>query len=82
MQMILTMTKRGVISIPKKMRTLLGLCGDDQLIAEVTPQGLLLKQAVTLPVEMYSNARIQEFDEGEEELASVLKAKKRKMHQR
>ena len=77
MQTILTMTPRGVISLPKKMRTAFGLQGNDHLIAEVTPQGLLLKHAVTLPVEMYSDTRIQEFDEGEAELATVLKAKKK-----
>lgn len=82
MQAVLTMTQRGVISLPKKIRHLLGLHGDDHLIAEVTSQGLLLKQAVTLPVEMYSNTRIQEFDEGEAELAAMLKAKKKKIHRR
>ena len=78
MQTILTMTQRGVISLPKKIRILLGLHGNDSLIAEVTPQGLLLKQAVTLPIEIYHDARIREFDEAESELATVLKRKKGK----
>ena len=78
MQIVLTMTERGIISLPKKIRTVLGLHGNDHLIAEVTSQGLLLKQAVTLPVEMYQDARIREFDEAEAELAAILKAKKKK----
>lgn len=80
MKAVLTMSQRGVISLPKKIRDLLGLHGDDHLIAEITPEGLLLKQAVTLPIEMYSNARIQEFDEEEAALAATLKAKKKKKY--
>ena len=45
---------------------------DDHLIAETTPDGLLLRPAVTLPVEMYVPERIKEFDAAEAELAAVL----------
>jgi hypothetical protein len=50
----------------------LGLDADAQLIAETTPEGLLLRPAVTLPVEIYSEKRIREFDKAEAELAKVL----------
>jgi hypothetical protein len=50
----------------------MGLKADDQLIAETTPQGLLLRPAVTLPLEIYTAERVQEFDAGESELAAVL----------
>ena len=40
-----------------RLRRALGLRADDQLIAEVTPEGLLLRPAVTLPVEVYDAAR-------------------------
>ena len=50
----------------------MGLKADDQLIAETTPEGLLLRPAVTLPVEMYTPQREQEFDAAEAELATVL----------
>jgi hypothetical protein len=55
----------------------LGLRADDQLIAETTPDGLLLRPAVTLPVEIYSERRIREFDEAEAELAKVLNRRRR-----
>jgi hypothetical protein len=45
---------------------------DDQLIAETTSAGLLLRPAVTLPVEVYSEDRIREFDAAESELAKQL----------
>lgn len=68
----LTLTSRGVVTLPSKLRRALGLKADDQLIAETTPEGLLLRPAVTLPVEIYSEKRIREFDAGEAELAKVL----------
>lgn len=73
MQATLTIKDRGVITLPVKLRQSMGLQTDDQLIAEVTPEGLLLRPAVTLPLEMYSPARVEEFDELEAELAAVLR---------
>ncbi len=69
----ITISRRGVITLPARVRRALGIGPDDQLIAEVTPEGLLLRPAVTLPVEVYSAARVREFDEGEADLAAVLK---------
>ena len=72
MKATLTLTNRGVVTLPAKLRRALGLKAEDQLIAETTPEGLLLRLAVTLPVEIYSEKRIREFDEAEAELAKVL----------
>lgn len=68
-----TITSRGVITLPARVRRALGLRADDQLIAEVTPDGLLLRPAVTIPVELYTPEREREFDEAEAELATVLR---------
>jgi bifunctional DNA-binding transcriptional regulator/antitoxin component of YhaV-PrlF toxin-antitoxin module len=75
MKTTLTMTGRGVITLPTKLRKALGLTAEDQLIAETTPEGLLLRPAVTLPIELYSDERLREFDTAEAELAVVLKKK-------
>jgi len=72
MKATVTVTRRGVITLPAKLRQALGLKADDQLIAETTPEGLLLRPAVTLPIEIYTPAREREFDESEAELAAVL----------
>lgn len=77
MKATLTVTSRGVITLPAKLREALGLKADDQLIAETTPEGLLLRPAVTLPIELYSDKRIGEFDEAEAELEQVLPRKKK-----
>ena len=73
MQATLTLSNRGLITLPAKLRQAFGLKADDQLIAESTPEGILLRPAVTLPLELYSPERLQEFDTAESELAAVMK---------
>ncbi|HMH19728.1 MAG TPA: AbrB/MazE/SpoVT family DNA-binding domain-containing protein [Burkholderiales bacterium] len=77
MKAILTITGRGVVTLPAKLRAALGLRPNDHLIAETTPEGLLLRPAVTLPVEIYSYERIREFDEVEADLEKVLTRRKK-----
>jgi bifunctional DNA-binding transcriptional regulator/antitoxin component of YhaV-PrlF toxin-antitoxin module len=77
MRTLLTVTSRGVVTLPVKLRRALGLKADDQIIAETTPEGLLLRPSVTLPVEMYTEKRIREFDEAEADLARFIRRKKR-----
>jgi AbrB family looped-hinge helix DNA binding protein len=77
MKTTLTITARGVVTLPAKLRQAMGLKADDQLIAETTPEGLLLRPAVTLPVEIYSEERIREFDESEAELAEALRTRRK-----
>ena len=76
MQATLTINSRGVVTLPAKLRQAMGLKADDQLIAETTPQGLLLRPAVTLPLELYTPERVQEFDNAEAALATVLPKRK------
>lgn len=72
MKATVTINSRGVVTLPAKLRQALGLKADDHLIAETTPEGLLLRPAVTLPLELYSPEREREFDTAEAELAAVL----------
>lgn len=78
MKATLTVTSRGVVTLPARLREALGLKADDQLIAETTPEGLLLRPAVTLPVEIYSDKRVAEFDAAEAKLDKVLRRKKKR----
>lgn len=75
MKTTLTITERGVITLPAKLRQAIGISANDQLIAETTPDGLLLRPAVTLPIEIYSKDRLREFAAAEAELATVLDKK-------
>ena len=76
MQATVTINSRGVVTLPAQLRQAMGLKPDDQLIAETTPQGLLLRPAVTLPLELYTPERVQEFDAAEADLAAVLPKRK------
>ncbi len=78
MKATVTITSRGVVTLPAKVRREMGLKADDQLIAETTPEGLLLRPAVTLPIEIYSKKRIREFDEAEAELDQVLRRRSKR----
>ena len=62
----------------KDYRATLDRMADGLLIAETTPEGLLLRPAVTLPVEIYSEKRIREFDEEEAALEKVLPRRKKR----
>jgi AbrB family looped-hinge helix DNA binding protein len=75
MKATVTMNSRGVITLPAKLRQALGLKAEDRLIAEATADGLLLRPAVTLPIEMYTAEREREFDAAEADLADILDAK-------
>ena len=72
----LTVTSRGVVTLPAKLRRALGLKADSQLIAETTPEGLLLRPAVTLPIEIYTEKRVREFDEAEADLDQFLRSRR------
>ncbi len=78
MRTTVTMTSRGVVTLPAKIRRALGLKADDELIAEATADGLLLRPAVTLPVEVYTPGRIREFDHAEAELGRILPRPRKK----
>ena len=82
MKTTLTVTSRGVVTLPAKLRQSLGIKADDQLIAETTPEGLLLRPAVTLPIEMYTDERIAEFAREEAEAAKVMAAYEKKTRRR
>ena len=73
MKTTLTISSRGVITLPAKLRRVLGLKPDDLLIAETTAEGLLLRPAVPMPIELYTDERVQEFDEAESELEQFLR---------
>jgi bifunctional DNA-binding transcriptional regulator/antitoxin component of YhaV-PrlF toxin-antitoxin module len=69
MEAILSISGRGLIALPAKMREAAGIRPQDNLIAESTPEGILLRPAVTVPIEIYTDERVAEFDQAEAELA-------------
>lgn len=53
--------KRGTVVIPASLRKRFGLEEGREVIVEETDEGLLLRPAVTLPVEMYTKERRAAF---------------------
>lgn len=53
--------KRGTVVIPAGLRRRYGLEEGAMMIAEARPDGILLRPAVTLPVETYTPERRAEF---------------------
>ena len=77
MKTVINVTKRGVLTLPVRLRKQLGLTADNLVIAESTPDGVLLRPAVALPIEIYTDERVREFNESEAELAAELDLEKR-----
>lgn len=75
--------KKGQLSLPAGVLRRLGLQGSATLLVEATEDGaVLLRPAAVVPVEIYSDARVREFDEANRssaaENARVAKALKRR----
>jgi len=68
----ITIGRRGAVTIPAKFRKKFGLGQDDKLIIEESAQGLLLRPAVSIPIEIYSEERIAEFQADEAALGEKL----------
>ena len=72
MQNKVTINDRGVITIPARMRDALGLKANDELIIEDTENGLLIRPAFSVPIELYSEDRISEFASDEDAVGKLL----------
>ena len=53
--------KRGVFTIPARLRKRFGIEDGSLLIAEEREDGVLLRPAIATPVEAYSDERVAEF---------------------
>lgn len=53
--------KRGTLVIPAPLRKRFGLQEGDLVVTEERPDGILIRPAVAVPVEVYSRERVAEF---------------------
>ena len=75
--------KSGQVSIPRAILRRLGISGEQAFLVDTTPDGaIVLKQAGVYPIEIYSEARIREFDEADrltsDEATKLKRALKKK----
>lgn len=80
---IVKLGKKGQLSLPAGVLRKLGLQGAATLILETTDDGaVILRPAAVYPIELYTDARIKEFDEAnrltETEKARLRRALKRR----
>ena len=53
--------RRGTLVIPAPMRKRFGMTEGSVVVAEEREDGILIRPAVVLPIEIYTNERIAEF---------------------
>ena len=70
--------QRGTLTLPKELRKRLGLEKGGVVMAEESSEGIILKPAVAFPVEIYTDERIKEFENEDEQLLLHLKKKSAK----
>jgi len=69
---------RGVITIPAALRQSLGLKANDELILEEADGGILMRPAISVPLEVYSEQRIREFARDDKAIGAYLPKRKRR----
>lgn len=77
MMKVINMNERGTLTLPKELRRSIGLAGGGQVVAEETPDGILIRAGATFPVEMYSRERLAEFHRNNEEALAKYRFKKK-----
>ncbi len=63
------------MTLPKPLRRTLGVDKGGIVMADVTDDGIVLHPAAAFPIELYSDARIAEFDAEDAALAKHLEGK-------
>jgi len=59
---VITVNERGALTLPREVREKLGVTRGGQLIVDMDEEGkTVLRAGVVMPVEIYSTARVKEF---------------------
>jgi bifunctional DNA-binding transcriptional regulator/antitoxin component of YhaV-PrlF toxin-antitoxin module len=78
MTKVININDRGTLTLPKEMRRRLGVDRQaQQVVAEETDDGILLRPGVTFPVELYSEKRLAEFRRNNEDSLAAYRFKKK-----
>lgn len=77
MSEVTQISKRGQITLPAEVRKMLGLEPGDTLVVRVEEGRIVLEPAVVLPLELYSDERIAEFEKNAEVSPEELDAFKK-----
>jgi bifunctional DNA-binding transcriptional regulator/antitoxin component of YhaV-PrlF toxin-antitoxin module len=70
----ITITDRGALVLPARMRKAMGIKGKQQLLAELEADGSVRLQAAELfPIEIYTDERIAEFEEENKLVGEIIR---------
>jgi len=59
---LITVNDRGSLTLPREARERLGVARGGQLLMDIDEQGeVILRAGVVMPLEIYSDDRVQEF---------------------
>ncbi len=76
MTKVITINERGTLTLPKEMRSILGVEDGGQVIIDTLADGsVALRAGYMVPLEIYSDDRIEEFDLMNEEPLRSSKSK-------
>jgi len=71
---VVKLGKKGQVSLPAAVLRKLGLQGRATLLVEATDDGaVILRPAAVYPIELYSDARVKEFEEADRLSATEAK---------
>ena len=76
MTKVININGRGTLTLPKELRQRIGLTGEGQVVAEETPEGILIRAGATFPVEIYTDKRVAEFTRNNEQALAGFRFKK------
>jgi antitoxin PrlF len=78
MQLAITVNPRGGLTIPRAMRYALALDPGGSLIAQLTPEGVLLRPAITFPLSESDARQMRAMLADEEGLDRFLRKRRRR----
>ncbi len=67
MERIVSINESGTLTLPKDLRKKYGLEGVDQVAIEESSEGLIIRACATFPIEIYSDERVIEFNQSNEQ---------------
>ena len=73
MSIVVSINERGTLTLPKAVRTKLGLTSAGQVLLDCDEAGqVVLRPCATFPIELYSPERVAEFQEAEAALEPFM----------
>jgi AbrB family looped-hinge helix DNA binding protein len=76
---VISVNQRGALTLPKEARDKLGVTRGGQIVVSVDENGeVVLRAGVVMPIEIYSAARVAEFEQMNEKPLAGKKLRWRK----